>query len=99
MPTTSRSSTRVLSTTGVVFLPNLSASDRSLAARHWNAVRRYLETGDDTALRTLEQRAVVGRNGGAEGVGGVELEFRLNRIEYHAFRGDVRFEAIYDEVV
>jgi len=80
---------RVLTTQGQQFLPSLSDREATAVGRHWNAVRRYLEFGDDWDLAEFE--GVM--------VGGYELETRANAIEWHAIRGDVRFESIYDEVI
>lgn len=89
------SAIRVFTRTGVVFAADLRPAQKSVIAHHWNAIRRYLEYGDDTALVDLE------RDLGPEEVrlGRHVLSFDLDEIEYHAFRGDVRFESIYDEVV
>lgn len=80
---------RVLSTDGVQFVGGLSAHDASEVGRHWNAIRRYLEYGEETDLSAFAGVAVGGRM----------LETDLYQIEWHAVRGDVRFESIYDEVV
>jgi hypothetical protein len=85
----SRPQVRVLTTHGVRFLPGLSGRDATAVGRHWNAVRRYLDYGEDHQLGEFE---------GVE-VAGVELETRLGAIEYWAIRGEVRFEDIYDEVI
>jgi len=80
---------RTLTTSGLQFLVGLSADEASDVGQHWNAIRRYLEYGDDTELSRFDGVAVVG----------FELEADPDTIEWHAVRGDVRFESIYDEVV
>ncbi len=80
---------RVLTTQGLQFLHNLPARDASLVGRHWNAVRAYLDFCDEGPLDQLE----------ASTVAGFDLETDLCAIEWHAIRGDVSFESIYDEVV
>lgn len=88
-PRRSRRALRVLTTTGLQFLPGLTDRQARAVGRHWNALRRYLDFGDDTALAEFEQAEV----------GGYQLETDLDAIEGHAIRGDVRFESIYDEVI
>ena len=84
-----RRSILVLTTQGLEFPSDLTEREASAAGRHWNAVRRYLDYGYDWDLAEFE---------GVE-VGGFELETRTNAIEWHAVRGEVRFESIYDEVI
>ncbi len=88
-PRRSRPPMRVLTTAGLQFLPDLTDREASAVGRHWNALRRYLDYGDDSALTEFEQAEV----------GGYQLETDLDAIEGHAIRGDVRFESIYDEVI
>ncbi len=97
-----RPAIRVLTRDGVQVVTGLTANDRAEVARHWNAVRRYLETGDETGLRAFDDHRV----GAIElphqpdvALGGYRLETDPSVIEWHAVRGDVRFESIYDEVV
>jgi hypothetical protein len=80
---------RVLTTVGVMFIPDLPPSEASVVGRHWNAVRAYLDFCDERPLEQLD--------GGT--VAGFALETDLDRIEWHAVRGDVSFESIYDEVI
>jgi hypothetical protein len=79
---------RVLTTEGLQFL-QVSDHDASLVGAHWNAVRRYLDTGDHTALTHSQGVTVDGH----------VLETDPETIEWLAIRGDVRFESIYNEVV
>lgn len=85
----SRPPLRVLTTGGLQFLTGLSNREATAVGRHWNAVRRYLDYGEDHDLAEFD---------GAE-VAGYPLETRTDAIEWHALRGDVRFESIYDEVL
>jgi len=80
---------RVLTRQGIQFLPNLTDQEASQVGRHWNAVRRYLEHGDETGLSHLDGVTV----------GGFTLETDPYAVEWHAMRGEVRFESIYDEVI
>lgn len=79
---------RVLTTHGLQYPSGLSDGEASAVGHHWNAVRRYLETGVVDGLMELE---------GTE-VAGMKLETRLAEIERHAIRGDVEFESIYGQV-
>lgn len=94
--TSTRRAVRVLSRSGIVFAPGLQPAALTLIAHHWNAVRRYLEYGDDSALVDVERTI---EDCGDVTVGDHVLLFDLDLIEYYAMRGDVRFESIYDEVV
>jgi len=82
------SAMRVLTTDGLQYPAGLSDREASAVGRHWNAIRRYLETGAVVELMGIE---------GTE-VAGMVLETRLTQIERHAIRGDVEFESIYGEV-
>lgn len=94
---TDRSTIRVFTPEGVVSAKGLTLTERSLVSSHWNAVRRYVEYGDDGPLVNLERS--LGGPAMTVRVAGRALAFDLGVIERHAFRGDVRFESIYDEVV
>ncbi len=80
---------RVLTTLGVRFLPDLLPAEASVVGRHWNAVRAYLDVGDEEPLEQFDGATVAG----------FALETDLDSIEWHAVRGDVSFESIYDEVI
>jgi hypothetical protein len=80
---------RVLTTEGPVFLVGLTAEAVSTVGRHWNAIRRYLDYGDASALPPFT----------ALQVGGRFLVTDLAIIEWWAILGYVTFESIYDEVV
>jgi len=85
---------RVFTTEGVDFVDGLDPWERSTVARHWNAVRDFLEDGDPHSLRSLEAELLRSADGVV--VGDVELVFDLDAIEREAFRGDVHFESIYE---
>jgi hypothetical protein len=89
MNMSSRPAIRVLTTRGVEMLGGLSDPEASTVGRHWNAVRSYLEYGYETDLEDFHGVIVAGR----------VLETDPDVIDWHALRGDVRFESIYDEVV
>lgn len=86
---------RLFSTAGVIAAEGLNPAERSVVAGHWNAVRRFLEYGDESALVDVE-RAAAPAPGEPVRVGGHVLEFDLDAIERVAFAGDVRFESIYE---
>ncbi len=85
----SRGSIRVLTTGGLVHLRGLNDAEATEVGRHWNAVRRYLETGDDTALAEFQHSFIRSR----------ELAASAALVEWFAVRGEVSFESIYDEVI
>lgn len=85
---------RVLTTRGVDFVDIPDPWDRSTVGRHWNAVRDFLENGDDRSLRSLEAELLRSADGVL--VGDVELSFNLDFIEQEAFRGEARFEELYE---
>jgi hypothetical protein len=80
---------RVLTTSGVEFLQGLTPEEASTVGGHWNAIRRYLDYGDASALPPFE---------GAR-VGGRLLETDLAIVELRAILGDVTFESIYEDLV
>jgi hypothetical protein len=86
---TSRPDMRVLTKRGIEMLGGLSDTDATTVGRHWNAVRHYLEYGDQSDLQDFQGVTIAGRL----------LETDPDVIDWHAIRGDVRFESIYDEVV
>lgn len=88
---------RVLTTNGVWFLAPVDALGASDVGRHWNAVRRYLDTGNDDDLAGFAGIELEGvdQDGTRHRVA---LATDPDSIEIHAMRGDVRFESIYDEV-
>ncbi len=79
---------RVLTTHGLQYPSDLNDGEASAVGRHWNAIRRYLETGAVVELTELEGTKVAG----------MRLETRIAEIEHHAIRGNVEFESIYGEI-
>jgi hypothetical protein len=62
--------------------------ERSLVASYWNAIRRYLNTGDDFNIRQFEGVRITGRR----------LLTDLAEIEEWARHGDFDFDSIYSLV-
>lgn len=85
---------RVMTSRGVQHVSGLDPWERSTVASHWNAVRDFLENGDDHSLRSLEAELLRSADGVV--VGDVELSFNLDLIEREAFRGETRFEELYE---
>ncbi len=83
----SRPAMRAITRQGVVLLPGLTDSDASLVGRHDNAVRRYLDTGDDGGLDEFDGVTVAGH----------ELETSLDALDFYALINDIRFEDIYED--
>jgi hypothetical protein len=80
---------RVLTTSGIQFLTGLTVGEARTVGQHWNAVRAYLEFGDDRKLIPF-----VGVD-----IAGHILETDPAVLDWHAIRGEVSFESIYDEVI
>ncbi len=78
---------RAVTRQGLVLLSGLSDDDASLVGRHDNAVKRYLDTGDDSGLEEFDGVTVAG----------YELETSLDVLDFYAFVNDIRFEDIYEE--
>ena len=79
----------VLTTDGVEEVPHLSKTERTRVAKHWNAVRDYLETGSMKRLYRFEGKTV--------GDPGRELETRTNTIDYRATYEAFDFESVYPD--
>ena len=86
-PKRTRTPMRVISRRGLVLVPNLSDADASTAARHDNAVRKYLYTGDHGDLDEFDGVSVAGH----------VLETDLDWLDLLALTGEIRFEDIYDQ--
>ncbi len=78
---------RAVTRQGLQSLSDLSDEEASLVGRHDNAVKRYLDTGDDSDLQQFDGVTVAG----------VELETSLDALDFYAFVNDIRFEDIYEE--
>jgi hypothetical protein len=76
---------RILSRDGVQFA-EVDDIEASMLGAYWNAVRKFLYTGDDDALGEFED----------EEVARIRLETDPDWIEYWARRGDLEFEDIYE---
>lgn len=85
---------RVFGTRGIGFVDGLDPWERSTVARHWNAIREFLEDGDARTLRALEAELLRSTDGVM--VGDVELTFDLDLIERKGFEGETGFESIYE---
>ncbi len=79
---------RAVTRTGLVLIPDLSDEDASLVARHDNAVKRYLDTGDDTALADFRGVTVAGHG----------LETDLDALDWLGLAGAIDFLEIYEEI-
>ncbi|GAA4403395.1 hypothetical protein [Tsukamurella soli] len=81
---------RAVTTRSVESIPvrELTEAELSLVGSHWNAVGRYLRTGDTTRLNRF-----VGVR-----VGGRELETRTVALDYYGNIGELEFESIYDDI-
>jgi hypothetical protein len=74
---------------GVRPVEHLTVRERSTVGKHWNAVKRYVERGDDSTLAKFEGRTV----------NGVELETNPDEIDDIAIRHGMDFEKVYPSVV
>lgn len=77
---------RVIGPEGEAWVDVRGSRRASLVGEYWNAVRRYLATGDEAPLARFR---------GAR-VGGVELQTEPEAIEELARRGEVSFESLYE---
>ena len=84
-----RPAMRAVTRGGTVLLPDLTDAEATLVARHDNAVRKYLYTGDHTDLEEFDGMTVAGH----------QLETDLDELDRYALRGEIRFEDIYDQEI
>ncbi|WP_445185552.1 hypothetical protein ACTXG6_45790 [Pseudonocardia sp. Cha107L01] len=84
---------RVIITNDVLSVDGLRWSDRSMVGSHWNAVGRYLDTGDAGALQGFEGATV----GGYDGIPVLELETRRDPIDDYALIGVFNVDSIYEK--
>jgi hypothetical protein len=77
----------VLGPQGTMSVSVVGSEDATVVAEHWNAVKRYLNTGDDSQLRRFQGVSI------AE----VELETDLDEIDRLASLGVLEFEHIYEQ--
>jgi hypothetical protein len=86
-PKRTRPPMRVITSSGLHLLRNLSDADAMTVARHDNAVRKYLYTGDHGDLDEFDGVRVAGHR----------LETDLDWLDLLALTGEIRFEDIYDQ--
>jgi hypothetical protein len=77
---------RILTPEGIEFVEVTDPDERSEVGQYWNAVRHYLNTGDDSRLWRFEGETVAGR----------PWETGLDPIEEWGRRGELDFEDIYE---
>ena len=77
---------RVLTEGRARFIEVPDERDRSTIGSYWNAIKRYVYTGDDTELFPFEGEAIEG----------YPLETDRDAIDEAARRGEVAFEDIYE---
>ncbi len=77
---------RLLTRDGVEDLPVRNDAEASLLGSYWNAVQRFLATGEEEGLARF----------GPVQVGGKRLEVDPDRIEFWARYGELDFEDIYE---
>jgi hypothetical protein len=75
---------RALTTAGELDLETRGFRTASLIGAHWNAVSRFVETGDASVLAPFGKK-----------VQGHELETRPEVIEERGHRGELSFEDLY----
>ncbi len=80
---------KVLTPEGVKVVEVLKKEDASAIGQYWNAVKHFLDTGDDRRLRPFEGKTV-------ERVEREEFQTDLDAIEEEARRGEIGFEDIYE---
>lgn len=78
---------RYLSREGPIWIEPASSEGRSTLARHLNAVRRYLETGDARKLRAMEGLVIETREGRV-----LPLLTDVGVIDHLAEGGEIHFE-------
>ena len=76
---------RVLTTEGPKVVEVQDSDEASRVGEHWNAIKHFLNTGDETRLRGFD----------GETVAGVVLETDPDAIEEWARTGEIDFEEIY----
>ncbi len=76
---------RVLTTEGPKNLTLRGSRVSSIVGRHWNAVQRFLATGDTHVLQAFQGKHVAG----------YELEANPDVIEREGRRGELEFEDLY----
>lgn len=80
----------VLSDNGPVEVGTRNFPESSLAGKHSSAVERYLETGDDSALRQFKGKYITDAQGNR-----VALLTDLDELDRLGNRGELSFETLY----
>jgi len=80
----------VISNNGPVEVATRNFREASLAGQHSSAVERYLETGDDSALRRLPRNYIIDAEGNR-----VTLLTDLDELDRLGNRGELSFETLY----
>jgi hypothetical protein len=80
----------VISENGPVEVATRNFLEASKAGRHSSAVERYLETGDDSALRRFKGKYVIDAQGNR-----VALLTDLDELDRLGSRGELTFESLY----
>jgi len=81
---------RILTREGLREVAILDSRLASLVAEHANAVQKYLQTGDDSALRKLKRRSITDASGKR-----VRLLMNLDEINRLGSAGVLSFESLY----
>lgn len=82
---------RVITTQGIITVDGLRRKDRSTAAKHRNAVGRYLDNGKTDSLGKFDGVTV----GEYDGVPIYELETRLDPLDDYQNFGQIDVDSIY----
>jgi hypothetical protein len=80
----------VVSSNGPIEVATRNFREASLAGQHSSAVERYLETGDDSALRRLPRNHIIDAEGNR-----VALLTDLDELDRLGNRGELSFESLY----
>jgi hypothetical protein len=80
----------VVSHEGPVEVATNNFREASIAGKHSAAVQRYLETGDDSALRQLPRNFIIDAQGNR-----VELLTDLDELDRLGSEGELSFESLY----
>jgi hypothetical protein len=80
----------VSETKGPVEVATRDSREASKAGQHSSAVQRYLETGDDSALRRLQGQRIIDAQGN-----GVALLTDTDELDRLGSAGELSFESLY----
>lgn len=75
---------------GLIELPTRDSREASKIAEHWNAVQKYLETGDTSAIQQLRHRTITDSEDRE-----IPLLTDIGQLERLADAGILSFESIY----